>query len=105
KRVGQLLAEVDSDKFKVREEATRALLVAGPNALPLVLTHLRGGRMSLEAQRRLEHVRDALEGNAQDVRAAPLGLVRATGLLERLGTAGARPGFEGLGGGVGAPAP
>ncbi|HKB39390.1 MAG TPA: hypothetical protein VKD72_23330 [Gemmataceae bacterium] len=104
KRVGQLLAEVDSDKFKVREEATRALLVAGPNALPLVLTHLRGGRMSLEAQRRLEHVRDALEGNAQDVRAAPLGLVRATGLLERLGTAEARRVLERLAEGVGPPA-
>jgi hypothetical protein len=104
KKVGRLLAEVDSDEFRVREEATKALLAAGPNALPSVLTHLRGGELSLDARRRLEQVRDALEGDAQEIQAGPLGLVRATGLLERLGTAEARQVLERLAEGVGPPA-
>jgi WD40 repeat protein len=101
KRIVSLLADVDSDEFGVREEATKALLAIGPRALPFVRKHLRDGKMSLDAQRRLEQVCETLETGEQQGAIEPLDLVRAIGVLERIGNPEARRVLERLAEGMG----
>jgi hypothetical protein len=104
REVGRLVAELDDADFQVREKATKALLAVGPAALPRIVKRLRDGELSLDARRRLEKVRDALEEKLPEGPGGSLGLVRATEVLERLATAAALRVLERMAEGVGPPA-
>jgi hypothetical protein len=90
KRLEQLLANLDSSKFQVRQKATEQLETLGVPALAAVRTAL-AGKPSLEFTRRAERLVDVLEEN---IRADVIRNVRAVEVLARIGTADARQTLE-----------
>jgi RNA polymerase sigma factor (sigma-70 family) len=86
KRVDQLLADLDSDEFAVRETAARELEGLGEGAEP-ALRQALAGRPSAEVRRRVEGLLEKL-----DVAHTPerLRAVRALEVLEYVGTEEAR---------------
>src|SRR5262249_36301422 len=78
---------LDKGSFAVRERATAALEKLGDLARPALET-LLDGRPSLEARRRAEVLLAKLDGKADS--AENLLALRATAVLERLGTTEAR---------------
>jgi hypothetical protein len=94
--LSRLVARLDADDFADRERAEGELRRLGEQALPALRESVKGRSASLEAQRRIEGLLDALEG-----RSAPPGetvrALRAVALLEHLSAqAGARELLEGL---------
>jgi hypothetical protein len=89
KRLAQLLADLDSDQFKVRDRATLELETLGEGALPALRKALQG-EAALERRRRLER----LIGKQDRERWSPgperLRTMRALEVLERAGTPEAR---------------
>ncbi len=85
-RIAQLLAELDSDRFSVREKATRALLELGDQAEPALQAALTG-KPSPELRRRTEKLLEQL-----DPAKSPqlLRSLRAVEALEHIGTAEAQ---------------
>jgi RNA polymerase sigma factor (sigma-70 family) len=97
KRVGQLIADLDGERFEVREQATRELEKLGGLAEP-ALRQALSGRPSAEAKRRLEGLLEKLDGatpTPEEARA-----VRVVEVLEHAGTAAARQLLTTLAGGV-----
>jgi hypothetical protein len=92
KRVERLITDLDSDRFEVRDAATRELTQMGEQAEPALRRALEG-KPSPEARRRVE----ALLAGPRRVR-SPEGLrgLRAVQALECVGTADARRVLEGL---------
>jgi WD40 repeat protein len=92
KRLAKLLADLDAGQFAARQAATRELEKLGDLAVAAVGERLAGST-SLEARRRLEVLRDRLNGTPP-----PLLLreVRAVEVLEHLGTPAARQLLEAL---------
>jgi RNA polymerase sigma factor (sigma-70 family) len=88
-RVASLIADLDSDRFAVRERASRELEQAGP-AAEAGLRRALAAEPSPEARRRLEGLLQKLEGGE---RWRPL---RAIEVLEAIGTADARQVLESL---------
>ncbi len=84
----QLLKEVDSPAFKVREQATTALKRRGVVVLPALRQKLAGKDSSLELRRRLEGVVRSIESQAIDPETVRQ--VRAVEVLEHLGQPTAR---------------
>jgi hypothetical protein len=87
KRVERLLAELDSDQFAVREQATAQLKALAEHAEPALRTAL-AGKPSLEVRRRLEALLERLESAGlfpETVRQ-----IRAVEALEAIGTPAAR---------------
>jgi RNA polymerase sigma factor (sigma-70 family) len=97
KRVARLLADLDGERFEVREQATRDLEALGALA-EAALRRALAGKPSAEAKRRLEGLLEKLDGimpAAAEVRA-----VRAVEALEHAGTPEARRLLTVLAGGV-----
>jgi WD40 repeat protein len=96
-RVKQLLADLDSETFKVRERATAELKGLGEVAAA-ELRQALAGTPTLEARRRME----GLLRRAEDPNLPPerLQMLRALEALELAGTAEARRVFERLAGGT-----
>jgi WD40 repeat protein len=97
KEIEQLLADLDDESFKVREQATAALRRAGRAVKP-ALRQALAADPPLEKRRRLQELLSAL--TETDL---PPGLVRplrATELLERIGTPEARQVLAVLAGGA-----
>jgi RNA polymerase sigma factor (sigma-70 family) len=92
KRVGPLLADLDSARFAVRKRAERKLEKLGESAEPALRTAL-AGTPSVEVRQRVEQVLRKL-GRRR------LGYVRALEVLELLGAAEAGPLLEKLAGGA-----
>ena len=87
KRLERLLADLDSDRFAVREQATRELAARAERAAPALRKAL-AGNPSPEVRRRLGALLDGLDGvrpSADTVRQ-----VRAVEALELMGNAEAR---------------
>ncbi|MCI0642164.1 MAG: sigma-70 family RNA polymerase sigma factor [Gemmataceae bacterium] len=86
-RVERLIADLDSDQFQVRDQATNELVALGENALHSLRKAL-AGNTSLETKRRLEALVDRLDNarlSAQTVRQ-----IRAVEALEYIGNLEAR---------------
>jgi WD40 repeat protein len=95
-RVAGLVADLDSDRFAVRDRARRELEALHEAAAPGLAKALRG-TLSLEVRRRAER----LLARAQDCRSPQaLRQVRAVEALEHIGSAEARRLLEELAGGV-----
>jgi hypothetical protein len=85
--LGRLLADLDSEMFLMRQQATRALAKLGELAVP-ALQGLLDGQPALETRRRAEQLLEKL--TALTLSPEQLRLVRALEVLERAGTAEAR---------------
>jgi hypothetical protein len=95
-RVERLLADLDSDKFAVREAASKELAALGERVEPVLRRALKGSP-PVEVRRRVEALLDALTGlPPRDT----LRAVRAIGVLERVGTPEARQVLRTLAGGL-----
>jgi WD40 repeat protein len=87
RRVARLVADLDSDQFDVREKATEELAGLGELAVP-ALRHALKGTPTPEARRRIERLLEQLgEGATSPAR---LRALRASAVLERIGTPEAR---------------
>jgi RNA polymerase sigma factor (sigma-70 family) len=86
RRISRLVADLDSDQFDVREQATRELEKLGPLAEPSLRKAL-GERPALEARRRMEGL---LEKSDPSRSPTHLRLLRTIEVLEYTGTPEAR---------------
>jgi WD40 repeat protein len=96
-KIDRLIADLDSNKFRTRQEATDELAKLGELAVP-ALGKVLAGHPSLETRRRVEQLLEKatrLTLTPEEVR-----LVRAVEVLERLGTAEARQVLATLAGGA-----
>jgi WD40 repeat protein len=92
KGIAKLIAGLDSEEFQEREDATQALVRAGPTAEAAVKKALEN-KPSAEAKQRLEFILNKMSGklgpDVEEVR-----VVRAVEVLERVGTPEARKVLE-----------
>ncbi len=86
-RLDRLVADLGSDNFAARQRATRELGELGELAVP-ALRRALAGSLSLEGQRRVEKLLETLEDNL--LSGEPLRALRATEVLERIGTRAAQ---------------
>jgi WD40 repeat protein len=86
KRVGQLIADLDSDRFPVREAAARELAARGEQVEP-ALYKVLAGKPSVEVRKRVEALLAAPRAVPP---AATLRMLRAIRALERIATPEAR---------------
>ena len=96
-RVRALLAQLDDERFAVRERAVRELAAVGDAAEPLLREHLSKTR-SPEVAQRLEVLLESVKQSAAD--AEMIRALRAVEVLERIATPEARAALEELAGGV-----
>jgi HEAT repeat protein len=96
KEIAALLDNLNSDDFKVREQATEALSKIGEQALPAMKKALEG-ELALEARKRLERL---VEQTASQASAPLLRGLRAIELLEHTGTAECKHVLVALAGGA-----
>jgi hypothetical protein len=97
KNVTQLVADLDSETFEVRDRANRTLEKQGRLAEP-ALRQRRAGNISLEMRRRIDDLLDKLDHGIPS--AQELQTIRAVEVLERIGTTEARQLLEVLAGGA-----
>jgi WD40 repeat protein len=95
-RAGRLIADLDSDRFLVRERASRELEKLGPDAT-FTLQEVLQGEFSAEVRRRIQAILDEMkhsdgEAPGSDPRSVWLSLA----VLEEIGTPAARQVLEGL---------
>jgi WD40 repeat protein len=95
-RLQQLIADLDSEQFAVREAATKELAGLGQEAVGAMLQAMNG-RPALEARRRMERLLEGL--CSQPFTSETLRQERAIGVLERIGTKAAREILRTLAGG------
>ncbi|HZV07189.1 MAG TPA: WD40 repeat domain-containing protein [Gemmataceae bacterium] len=93
-RFAALVADLDSERFEVREKAQTELIRQGEAAIPLLRQARDRGRPSLELRRRIEQILAHLDES--EVMQA----LRAIDVLEHSDSASARPILERLAGGV-----
>jgi hypothetical protein len=93
RRVMKLLADLDSDRFPVRQRATDELGKMGPGIVPLLRKAL-DRRVSREVSRRLNQLLEKLQGPG--LLAEQEREFRAVEVLEHIGTAEARQVLEAL---------
>jgi WD40 repeat protein/beta-lactamase regulating signal transducer with metallopeptidase domain len=84
KKIDRWLADLDSEKFSVRQEATTNLMKAGEQAVPPLKKLLASGPQ-LETRKRAEELVDRLTGGV--LTTEQLRVVRAVEALEQIGTA------------------
>jgi hypothetical protein len=82
----QLVAQLDDDRFEVREKATTALQKLGPAALPHIRQAVDEAKLSTEHKFRLARVIATMESATRRFSGEPLRRLRAIGVLERIGT-------------------
>jgi RNA polymerase sigma factor (sigma-70 family) len=87
KKLARLIADLDDDRFDVRESATKELEKLGKAAEPALRGALKG-QPSAEARRRLEALLSGLEGRRYTPEHRRL--LRAVEVLEQIGTAEAQ---------------
>jgi hypothetical protein len=83
------IAELDDDRFAVRDRAMKALEAHGAAAETLLKSAIEAGA-SEEARRRIESVLKKLQNRTVRMSGKPLQRIRAIGVLERIGSATAR---------------
>jgi RNA polymerase sigma factor (sigma-70 family) len=87
KRVEELLASLESEQFKTRQQASAALLKIGERVVPAI-DKVLAGKPPLEVKQRLQALRQQLSGLA--LQGERLRAYRAVEVLERIGTQEAR---------------
>jgi RNA polymerase sigma factor (sigma-70 family) len=92
-RLARLVADLDSDRFAVRNQAMQELEALGELVVP-ALHRVLDTPLSLEARRRAEQVLEKLE--RAPLAGEALQALRAVEVLERVGTTSARKGLERL---------
>jgi WD40 repeat protein len=92
-RLTRLIADLDSNRFAVREKATEELEKEGELAKPALLQAL-AGMPSAEVRQRIEQLLEKLDGAVTSSEA--LRSLRAVKVLEDIGTAAARQVLDGL---------
>jgi hypothetical protein len=97
KKLDKWLADLDGDRFAVRQEAIANLLKAGEQAVP-ALQKVLTSQPALETRLRVEELLDKLTGGT--LTAEQLRLVRAVEALEKMGTPEARTVLKTLAGGA-----
>jgi RNA polymerase sigma factor (sigma-70 family) len=85
--ITRLLADLESDEFRVREKAATALRERGERAEPALRAALKG-ELSLEARKRVEALLDGIKAGA--AKPQSLRLLRAVEVLEQIGTPAAQ---------------
>ena len=95
KAIERLVADLDSDNFAVREQATKKLRKLGELAEPACRKAL-ASRPTLEMSRRLRALLDEVSQRQWPLTPEILRQVRAVEVLERIGTPGARELLEAL---------
>jgi HEAT repeat protein len=98
-RLAKLIADLDSDRFAVRESATEALAKLGVMAVPALREALRD-KPSPEARKRLEELVKRKHVETRPRSAEELRTWRAIDVLERLGTIEARELLKSLAAGM-----
>jgi WD40 repeat protein len=91
------VADLESDRFAVRQEAAASLVKAGEQAVP-ALKKVLASQPTIETRLRVEGLLDKLTGGA--LTTEQLRLVRAVEALEKMGTAEARELLRSLAGGA-----
>jgi WD40 repeat protein len=86
-RLARRIADLDSEKFEVRQRASADLEALGESALPALLRHLEG-KPPLEVRRRAEAVIERV--TTRPLTPQCLRIVRAVAVLEQVGTPPAR---------------
>ena len=99
KQVARLITDLDSDRFEVRDRATKELEKLGEQALHAVRKALEG-EPTLETKRRLERLVDEQERGNWSVSPERLRTRRSLEVLERAATTEARRLLEALGAGA-----
>ena len=92
RRLARLLADLDSDRFEIREKATKQIEEIGELAKP-ALQKARTGKPSLEMRRRVEQILVNVEPGHSPKQ---LRALRAVEVLEYIGTPAARRVLETL---------
>jgi WD40 repeat protein len=92
KRIEQLVADLDSNRFTVRQQAYRELAKLGELAAPS-LKKAMGGDLSLEMKRRIEQLEEEMVGG-KALSPEDLRQLRAAEVLERIGSPDARQVLE-----------
>jgi RNA polymerase sigma factor (sigma-70 family) len=87
KRISQLVDELDSDVFAVREKASQELKTMDVKAASMLRTALKNGA-SLEMRRRIEQLLNNLRNHP--IAGEPIRSLRALTVLEQIGTPEAR---------------
>jgi hypothetical protein len=82
------VAELNHDDFVVREKASRELAALGASVAPALREYLRDDKLALEARRRIQRLLEAID--AEGTSGPVVRWLRATEVLERLGTPAAR---------------
>jgi hypothetical protein len=96
-KLDRCLADLESDRFAVRQDAIANLLKAGEQAVP-ALQKVLAAQPALETRLRVEELLDKLTGGT--LTAEQLRLVRAVEALEKMGTPDARGVLRALAGGA-----
>jgi RNA polymerase sigma factor (sigma-70 family) len=93
KRIGRLIADLDSEKFAVREQASQELTAMGEYAVPYLHSAL-DAKPALEPQMRLEKILQTIKAGVPSL--AVMRSLRAIAVLEKIGTPQAREVLEAL---------
>lgn len=97
RKLEQWVADLESDKFAVRQEATASLVKGGEQVVP-ALQRVLAAQPTIETRKRVEALLDKLTGGV--LSAEQLRVVRGVEVLERAGTAEAREVLRGLAAGA-----
>ncbi len=97
KRLQKLVADLESEQFATRSQATNELLKLG-NVAVAALKQAAQKKMTLEGQRRVEKLLETLEGPINDPKV--LRYLRAIEVLEHVGSGQARAVLDDLAGGM-----
>ncbi len=89
KRLEQLVSDLDSDTFEVRQKASAELEKAGELAVPLLKKAL-AGKPSLETTKRIQELLDKTEASGTAASGDRLRSLRVVEVLEKMGTPEAR---------------
>jgi hypothetical protein len=94
KRLEGLIADLDNDDYETRERATKELAAGDVKVADALRQRLKDGKASPEARRRMEKVLAQFEVPEERATSPVLQWLRATEVLERLGTPEARKVLE-----------
>jgi len=88
-RVARLLADLDSEEFRVRAQANEELKKLGEAAVPALQKALKG-KPTLEVRQRIQQILEVIDPRANGVSLIPLRLSRVVEVLEWIDNAAAR---------------
>ena len=88
-RVARLLADLDSEEFRVRAQANEELKKLGEAAVPALQKALKG-KPTLEVRQRIQQILEVIDPRTNGVSLIPVRMSRAVEVLEWIDNAAAR---------------